>query len=122
MIKRKLMFRHFFLGIAQFARFTGIGTTSHEPFCEPYTDDSKKIDTIFLPVSETKSTAIIIHEYKISKAKTQKTLEQRFENAFWEVYMNNYIGKALEKNGSCSCYFTEVIVRVLIFQQNIQNK
>ena len=119
--KKEADFQALLGGIAQFASLSGVEAATHEPFCESYTGDSKKIDTIFFPVDETKSKIIIIHEYKILKAKTQNTLEKRFENAFWQVYMNNYIGQALARNNSCNNYFTQIIVRVLIFQQNIQN-
>ena len=111
-----------FAGIAEFANILQLKEANREVYCEASTNDPKKIDIFFLPIDKTKNTTMIIHKNKLINARTTKNLEQHFENAFWQVHMNNYIEKALNSTFNCFEYFTRIIIRVLLFQQNLQLK
>ena len=103
-------FQAVLVGFALFAGLKGIG--NHSVHSEVCTQDSTKIDSLFLPISG-KSDTIVIHEYK--KTETPKKKKELLDLALWQIYISNYIRKALDKQETSCKFANYIVVRAIVF-------
>ena len=108
--KTEADFQAILVGCAIHARCEGF--SNHSAHSEVCTQDKTKIDTLFLPIKN-KSKTIIIHEYK--KIEKSNLKEQTIDLALWQIYINNYISKALQEIKESLDFTKFIIVRTIVF-------
>ena len=69
---------------------------THNVAAEIYTSEGKRLDGLFLP-TDTRSTTAIIHEYKYDPEKTNEDL---YQEALWQIYEMNYMEIPVKKSKS----------------------
>ena len=98
-------------GIANFASITE-QNVNHTYHSELYTDNGKIIDGFFSPING-KSDTVIICEYK--KKDNSNKIDYLIEDALWQIYVNQYINKAILLKKNHNNNWKNIIVRVILF-------
>ena len=91
---------------------------THKVYTDMHTRYGKRIDTIFLPLKN-KKTTVIIHEYK--KVDGMNKLDEILENAFWQIYVNFYISEALLKKEEHADAWNTIIIRAIVLFRRIDS-
>ena len=100
-------------GIAQLACLTQLNI-KHMVHSELFTKQGKRIDCFFTPING-RSKIVILHEYK--KQDSASNIEGLLEDGLWQVYVNQYLEKAVRLQRSHS-HWQSIIVRVIAFYRD----
>jgi hypothetical protein len=102
-------------GIAEFGYAFFKNNATHSVQSEYSQDNERRIDTIFFPI-ESKSTTIIIHEYKKNEFRSQNERKKLMEDALWQIYSNGYMNIPVSlKKDTKKIYWKFIITRAIVF-------